>query len=225
MFSLLESLKYIVTFDAEIYGIILLSLMVSIIATLLASVIGTPLAIFMSVSDFRGKQLIKKLIYTFMAVPPVVMGLLVVLIISNQGPLGSLNLLFTPTAMVIAQMLLVLPIIVGNIINSTESSNKALIETCRTLGGSKKDVIKLIVLETRPYVFMAITLAFSRAISEVGAVMLVGGNIRGKTRVMTTFIALSNSMGDYSKSVAMAIVLLTIAFFVNTSIMKRGVKA
>lgn len=225
MFSLLESLKYIVTFDAEIYGIILLSLLVSIIATLLASVIGTPLAIFMSVSDFRGKQLIKKLIYTFMAVPPVVMGLLVVLIISNQGPLGSLNLLFTPTAMVIAQMLLVLPIIVGNIINSTESSNKALIETCRTLGGSKKDVIKLIVLETRPYVFMAITLAFSRAISEVGAVMLVGGNIRGKTRVMTTFIALSNSMGDYSKSVAMAIVLLTIAFFVNTSIMKRGVKA
>lgn len=225
MFSLLESLKYIVTFDAEIYGIILLSLMVSIIATLLASVIGTPLAIFMSVSDFRGKQLIKKLIYTFMAVPPVVMGLLVVLIISNQGPLGSLNLLFTPSAMVIAQMLLVLPIIVGNIINSTESSNKALIETCRTLGGSKKDVIKLIVLETRPYVFMAITLAFSRAISEVGAVMLVGGNIRGKTRVMTTFIALSNSMGDYSKSVAMAIVLLTIAFFVNTSIMKRGVKA
>ncbi len=224
MFNLLDSLKYIITFDAEIYGIILLSLIVSITATILASIIGTPFAIFMSVSEFKGKQVLKRIIYTSMAVPPVVMGLLVVLLIANRGPLGSLELLFTPTAMVIAQMLLVFPIIVGNIINSTESSNKALIETCKTLGGSKKDIIKLVVLETRPYVFMAITLAFSRAISEVGAVMLVGGNIRGKTRVMTTYISLSNSMGDYSRSVAMAIVLLFIAFLINTSLMKRGAR-
>ncbi len=219
-----DSLKYIITFDAEIYGIILLSLLVSITATILASIIGTPLAIFMSVSEFKGKQVLKKIIYTSMAVPPVVMGLLVVLLIANKGPLGSLGLLFTPTAMVLAQMLLVLPIIIGNIINSTESSNKSLIETCKTLGGSKRDVIKLVALETKPYVFMAITLAFSRAISEVGAVMLVGGNIRGKTRVMTTYISLSNSMGDYSKSVAMAIVLLFIAFWINSSLMKRGAR-
>jgi len=225
LFSIFESLKYIVTFDVEIYKVIILSLLVSMTATVLASIIGTPLAIFMSVTEFRFKNTVKKIIYTFMAVPPVVMGLFVVLIIANQGPLGSLGLLFTPTAMILAQMLLVLPIIIGNIINSTESTNKSLIETCKTLGGSKSDVIKLIILETRPYIFMAITLGFSKAISEVGAVMLVGGNIKGKTRVMTTFIAMSNSMGDYSRSVAMAIVLLLIAFFVNTTIMKRGAKA
>lgn len=223
VFNLFESLKYIVTFDAEMYGIILLSLFVSLTATLIASLIGTPFAIFMSVTNFRFKGAIKKFILTMMAVPPVVLGLFVVLLISNKGPIGSLELLFTPAAMIIAQTLLVMPIIVGNIVNSTESLNKSLIETCTTLGGSKRDVIRLIIKETWPYVMMAVTLGFSRAISEVGAVMLVGGNIRGKTRVMTTFIALSNSMGDYSRSVAMAIVLLVIAFFVNTSIMKRGV--
>lgn len=225
MFNIFESFEYILTFDAEIYRVILLSIIVSMSATLIASVIGTPLAIFMSVTDFRFKNAIKKFIFTMMAVPPVVMGLFVVLLIANRGPLGSWGILFTPMAMVLAQTLLVLPIIVGNIINSTESTNKTLIETCKTLGGSKSDIIKLIILETRPYIFMAITLGFSKAISEVGAVMLVGGNIKGKTRVMTTFIAMSNSMGDYSKSVAMAIILLFIAFLVNTTIMKRGAKA
>jgi len=223
--NFLEAIEYIISFDLEIYGVIALSLVVSLTATFIASIIGTPLAIFMSVTEFKLKKLIIKIIYTFMAVPPVVLGLFVVLAIANKGPLGSLNLLFTPMAMILAQTLLVLPIIIGNIINSTEASNKALVETCKTLGGSKKDTIKLIILETKPYILMAITLGFSKAISEVGAVMLVGGNIKGSTRVMTTFIAMSNSMGDYTKSVAMAIVLLFIAFLVNTSLLKyRGVK-
>lgn len=225
MVSFIEALKYIVSFDSEIYGVIALSLVVSLTATFFASLIGTPLAIFLSVTEFKFKKTIEKIIFTFMAVPPVVLGLFVVLIIANQGALGSLNLLFTPLAMVLAQTLLVLPIITGNIINSTEATNKTLMETCKTLGGSKKDMIKLIILETKPYIFMAITLGFSKAISEVGAVMLVGGNIKGSTRVMTTYIATSNSMGDYTKSVAMAIVLLAIAFIVNTSLLKfRGIR-
>ncbi len=212
--SLKKAIELIISFDAEIYEIIFLSLVISILATLTAALFGTFTGIYISISSFKGKQFIKRLIFTLMGIPPVVLGLIVLLLL--VGPFDSLELLFTRTAMYIAQTLLVLPIITGNIIISSEKTQKKILETATTLGAGKFDKIKLLVTETRAFIIMSITLGFSRAISEVGAVMLVGGNIKGETRVMTTFIAMSNSMGDYSLSIAVGIILLILAFIVHS---------
>ena len=125
--------------------------------------------------------------------------------------------------MYIAQTLLVLPIIIGNIIISSEKTQKKILETATTLGAKKIDKIKLLIIEIKPFIFMSVILGFSRAISEVGAVMLVGGNIKNDTRVMTTYIALNNSMGEYSVSIAMGIILLLLAFLIHTLVSRfRG---
>ena len=212
--SILKAIELLVSFNGEIYSIIFLSLLISILATITAAIIGTFFGILISISDFKFKRLTKKLVFTFMGIPPVVLGLVVLLILI--GPFDNLNLLFTKTAMYIAQTLLVLPIITGNIIITSEKTQKKVLETATTLGASKKDKIILLLSETKPFITMSVILGFSRAISEVGAVMLVGGNIRGDTRVMTTYIALNNSMGEYSMSIAMGIILLLIAFLLHT---------
>lgn len=211
--SVRKAIELIVTFNPEIYQIIFLSLFISVMATLTASFFGIISGIFISITSFKGKQFIKRLIFTFMGVPPVVLGLVVLLLLA--GPFDEYNLLFTRTAMYIAQTLLVLPIITGNIIISSEKTQKNVLDTATTLGANWFDKIKLLTKETRAFILMSITLGFSRAISEVGAVMLVGGNIKGETRVMTTFIAMSNSMGDYSLSIAVGIILLIMAFIVH----------
>ena len=179
--SVIEAFKLLISFDAEIYSIIFLSLAISILATLTASIIGTFLGILISISDFRFKRFTKKLIFTFMGIPPVVLGLVVLLLLT--GPFDNLNLLFTKTAMYIAQTLLVLPIIIGNIIITSEKTQKKVLETATTLGASKIDKIYLLIIETKPFIYMSIILGFSRALSEVGAVMLVGGNKIGRAHV------------------------------------------
>jgi tungstate transport system permease protein len=219
--GVLEAFKLLFSFDKEIYQIIGLSLFVSILSTIIAGILGTISGIFLSTVSFKGKKLIKKLIFTFMGIPPVVLGLIVLLILI--GPLDSLNLIFTVQAMIIAQTLLVFPIIVGNIIIMSEKTQRAVLETATTLGATKRHKIKLLLTETKTYIYMSIILGFSRAISEVGAVMLVGGNIRFKTRVMTSYIALNNSMGEYAISIAMGIILLLIAFIIHSILSKyRG---
>ena len=126
-------------------------------------------------------------------------------------------------AMYIAQTFLVLPIIIGNIIISSEKTQKTILETATTLGAGRRDKIVLLIKEIQPFILMSIILGFSRALSEVGAVMLVGGNIKNDTRVMTTYIALNNSMGEYSVSIAMGMILLLIAFILHTSLARfRG---
>lgn len=214
-FSLLFSL------DREIYAIIFLSLVISLLATITAGFLGIISGILISISTFRGKRFIKKSIFTLMGVPPVVLGLLVLLILA--GPFSNLNLLFTRTAMYIAQTLLVFPIITGNIIISSEKTQQKILETATTLGASKKDKLILLLHETKPFILLSLILGFSRAISEVGAVMLVGGNIRGETRVMTTYIALNTSMGNYAASIAMGIILLFLAFLIHSLVSRfRG---
>ena len=212
--SIIEAFRLLFTFDGEIYQIIFLSLFISFLATMTAALIGTGLGIYISIHQFRGKRFIKKLVFTMMGIPPVVLGLLVLLFIA--GPLDGLNLLFTRSAMYIAQTLLVLPIIIGNILITSEKTQQEVVETATTLGAKSKDKIILLIRETKPFILISIILGFSRAISEVGAVMLVGGNIKGDTRVMTTYIALTNSMGDYSKSIAMGFILLLIAFLIHS---------
>lgn len=212
--SIVEAFELIFSFNQEIYQIIFLSLVLSLLSTLTASVFGIFFGILISVTDFKLKRLIKKLTFTFMGVPPVVLGLFVLLMII--GPLDNNGLLFTVKAMFIAQTLLVFPIITGNIIISSEKTQKEILETATTLGAKRLDKVKLLLKEANTFILMSMILGFSRAISEVGAVMLVGGNIKGETRTMTTFIALNNSMGEFETSIAMGIILLVIAFLVHT---------
>lgn len=219
--STIKAFELLISLDPEIYSIIFLSLAISILATLTASFFGTILGIYISITDFKLKRFTKKIVFTLMGIPPVVLGLIVLLLLT--GPFDGLNLLFTKMAMYIAQTLLVLPIIVGNIIISSEKTQKKVLETATTLGAGRRDKIVLLVKEIQPFIMMSIILGFSRALSEVGAVMLVGGNIKNDTRVMTTYIALSNSMGDYSMSIAMGLILLLIAFIIHSLLAKfRG---
>ena len=212
--STLKAIELLFSFDKEIYSIIFLSLTISILATITASFFGTIIGILISITNFKLKRFTKKVIFTFMGIPPVVLGLIVLLLIT--GPFDGMNLLFTKSAMFIAQTLLVFPIIVGNIIISSEKTQKRILETASTLGASKFDKIVLLIKEIKPFIMMSVILGFSRALSEVGAVMLVGGNIKNDTRVMTTYIALNNSMGEYSVSIAMGMILLLIAFILHT---------
>ncbi|MCT4660263.1 MAG: ABC transporter permease [Tissierellales bacterium] len=210
-----EAISLLSSLDAEIYGIVGLSIFVSFVSTMIASCIGLGLGIVMGLYDFVTKRFWVRFTYAFMASPPVVVGLFVALIISRRGPLGSLELMFTPVAMIAAQTLLVTPIITGLVYNATQKYGHQIYEICTVLGGSKKDCFFLVIRELRSTFAVAITTGFGRAISEVGAVMIVGGNIKDHTRVMTTFIAMNNSMGNYSKSIAMGLVLIIIAIITN----------
>jgi tungstate transport system permease protein len=211
-----EAINLLISFDQEICSIILLSIWVSFLATFLAALIGVPLGFFLGYKDFRFKGTVARIIYTLMGLPPVVVGLIVAIILSRKGPLGSLGLIFTPTAMIIAQIMLVTPIITGIIFNNSKERSPQIREICLTLGGKRWDLFWLFIKEMRHYILIALVSGFGRAISEVGAVMIVGGNIKGHTRVMTTFITMNNNMGNYATSIAMALVLLTISFICNS---------
>ncbi len=215
-----EAFQLLFSLDREIYSIILLSMSVSGIATIIGTLIGAPIGIYSSMKEFKFKRVYGKLLNTCMGIPPVVLGLIVSVIFSRRGPLGVLEILYTPTAMIIAQALLVTPIITGIIFNNTKKAGKRISRLCLTLGGNKYHTLFLLIRETKIDMFIAIVTGFGRAISEVGAVMLVGGNIKGHTRVMTTYISMNNAMGDYSASIAMGIVLLAISFIINSFLYK-----
>ena len=211
-----DAISLIMSFDMEIMGIVWLSLVVSVSSVIIASVLGIPYGIFLGLPKFPGRKVLVNINYAFMGLPPVVIGLFVFILLSKKGPLGSLGILFTPLAMIIAQVILVFPIVSGLVYAVVKNNGREIVDTCRTLGGSWKDVGLSLIWELRKTLMISITTGFGRAISEVGAVMIVGGNIKNSTRVMTTFIALNNSMGDYSKSIAMGLTLLAISVVVSS---------
>jgi len=211
-----EAFRLIFSFDPEIIQIVLLSLYVSFSSTLYATLIGVPLGILLGINDFKGKRTVSRLLYTFMSFPPVIIGLFTALFLARSGPFGELQLMYTPTAMIIAQTILVTPVITGIIFNQAGTSGYEVVQTGKTLGAQKWNILILLILELKSVIMIALVTGFGRAISEVGAVMIVGGNIRGFTRVMTTFIAMNNNMGQYSVSIAMGIILMTISFITNS---------
>lgn len=213
--AVIEALKLLFSFNTEVYSVILLSLGVSLLSTIIASILGVILALLLVLYNGLFRKTIIRIIHTFMGLPPVVVGLFVLIILSRKGPLGELGLLFSVPAMIIAQSLLVLPIIMGIVFDNVNKDKQAIVETVKSLSGNKFDMIKMLIIESKVAISIAIVTGFGRAISEVGAVMLVGGNISGKTRVMTTFIALNSSMGEYSLAIAMGIILLLISFIIN----------
>lgn len=204
----------------EVSKIVLLSLYVTFSATILATTIGILSSTAIYLKKFRLKNYLITLINALMSTPPVIMGLVVFLMLSKQGPLGSLKLLFTPTAMIIAQILLLIPISMSLTLDILNKFGEDILTTCKILQIDKKNTIKIFLKEISYHLVTVLVATFSRGISEVGAVMLVGGNIRGTTRVMTTYIALSTSMGDFDESLMIAAILLTISI-VTTVLIKR----
>ena len=217
-----EAFKLLISMDMEIYEIIGLSLFVSTLATIIASIVFVPIGVYLGIKEFKYKRMVSRIIYTSMSTPTVIIGLVVALILSRRGPFGSLKLLYTPKAMIIAQTLLVIPLILGLTYSIAQSRGPAIRAVCFTLGGKTWDMIILIIRELKIDIIVNIVTAFSRAISEVGAVMIVGGNIKGHTRVMTTTISMMNSMGDYPMAIALGIILLGISFIIHSLIYSYG---
>jgi len=213
-----EEIRLLTGFDSEVYRIIALSLLVSTSATVVASLIFVPLGVYLGIKPFRGKRIFSRTVYTFMSIPSVIVGLVVALLLARRGPFGYLRLLYTPAAMIIAQTILVIPLILGLTYNLSKNRGTPLEKVSRTLGGNRLDSVILIIRELKIDILVNVATAFSRAISEVGAVMIVGGNIKGQTRVMTTAISMMNSMGDYPMAIALGIILLVVSFGIHSLI-------
>ena len=213
--GLTKAVELIVTLDPEVLEMAGRSLRISVTSALLASIICLPLASLIHFNNFPGKRVLVNLIQTFYSIPTVAVGLFVFVLFSRSGPLGGLGLLFTPTVMILGQMILITPILLGLTISALSGVDKAIIDTARSLGASGFQTTVLVLKETRFAVVAAIIMGFGRAISEVGIALMVGGNIRGFTRVITTAISLETSKGDLELSIALGIILIFIALVVN----------
>jgi tungstate transport system permease protein len=212
------ALKLIITLDAEVTHCTLVSLQVSSIAILLASLVGLPCSFLIGMYDFRGKKTLITLVNTLMAIPTVVIGLFVFSFISRQGPLGVLGLLFTPAAMVVGQFLLATPIIIALSFAAIQGIDPRIRVTALTLGARSHQVIVTLLLEARYAIIAAVIAGFGRVIGEVGSAMMLGGNIRGYTRTISTAIALETSKGEFSLGLALGMILLTVALSVNIAL-------
>ncbi len=213
--GLTKAIELIVSLDPEVMEIAARSLRISVTSALLASLVCVPLASLIHFHHFRGKRILINLIQTFFSIPTVAIGLFVFVLFSRAGPLGGLNLLFTPTVMVLGQMILITPILLGLTISAVSGVDKAILDTARSLGASGFQTAIVVLREARFAVMAAIIMGFGRAISEVGIALMVGGNIRGFTRVITTAISLETSKGDLELSIALGIILISIALIIN----------
>jgi tungstate transport system permease protein len=209
-----QAINLIVTLNPEVIQIAALSLYISLTSTVIASCIAIPAGGFIHFYDFRGKKVIIALIQTLYSLPTVVVGLLIYLMISRSGPLGFFGLLFTPEGMILGQTVLIIPIMVGLVIAALSGVGRDIHDTLVSLGATGFQSIIQIVKEARLAILSAVILGFGRAISEVGVAMMIGGNIRGETRVLTTAIALQTGLGDFGFSLALGIILLSIALVV-----------
>jgi len=214
----LKAIELIVTLNPEVLEITARTLVISISSTIIASLMCLPLGSLIHFNNFRGKRTLINLIQTFYSVPTVAVGLIVFLLFSRSGPLGFMELLFTPQVMVIGQVILISPVILGLVIAALSGVDKAAYETAIAIGASQFQATTIVIREARYAIYSALILGFGRAISEVGLALMVGGNIRGYTRVMTTAISLETSKGDIVLSVALGIILISIALIINFSL-------
>ena len=214
----ITAIELIVSLDAEVVEIAGRSLQISLTSSILASLICIPLAGIIHLHHFPGKRVAITIIQALFSAPTVVIGLFVFVIFSRAGPLGGLNLIFTPTVMVIGQAILITPILLGLTISALSGVDKAIIDTARSLGASGFQTAFVILKEARYPVLAAVIMAFGRAISEVGLAIMVGGNIKGFTRVITTAISLETSKGELELAIALGIILLSVALIINIAL-------
>jgi tungstate transport system permease protein len=210
-----QALWLILGVDSEVLGITLLSLQISGVATLLSLLLGMPLGIGIALSRFPGRSLVVSLINTGMGLPPVVVGLFVSIFLWRSGPLGFLELLYSPTAMIIAQLIIAFPIVAGLTMAAFQTLNPNLSLQLLGIGASKPQLLWLLCKEARLPLLAAVMAGFGGVISEVGASMMVGGNIRGQTRVLTTATVLETGKGNFEIAIALSLILLILTFAVN----------
>jgi len=224
--AFLTAVDLIITLDPAVMEIAGRSIMISSSATICASFIGIPLGAVITFGTFPGRGTLINLIQTLYALPTVLVGLLVFILFSNAGPLGFLDLLFTAPLMVVGETMLILPIITGLTISALSGLPRVVSDSIRSLGATKLQFLWTAIHEVRFALIAGVIMGFGRAISEVGAAIMIGGNIRGYTRVLTTAISLETSMGNIEFSMALGIILLLIALVVNlgmTIFQQRGV--
>ena len=213
--GLKEAVVLIFTVDSEVMRIVFLSLGVSGSAILISCLIGIPLGIYLAYRRFFSRRLAIALMYTGMGFPPVVIGLLVFLMLSRSGPLGWMGWIFTPKAMVLAQVIIATPIIASFTLIAVMAVSRNLLRQARSLGATNFQVVMVVLHEARMGILLAVLAGFGRIISEVGAVMIVGGNLKGSTQVLTTATVQFTRMGLFDQAIAMGLILLTITFLTS----------
>jgi ABC-type tungstate transport system substrate-binding protein len=215
---LADGVEYLIDFGPDLRGIVILTLLVTLSATAIGAVIGIPVGVWLGQARFRGRWLMVMIVNIGMGFPPVLAGLFVLLLLWGDGPLGALDLLFTPTAMVIVQSVLVLPIVIGVSVGAVSGIAPAATEQLRALYLPFFGRLRILVREARVGVLAAVAAAFGRVIAEVGAVLIVGGNIAGETRVLTTAIVQETRQARFGAAIALGIVLLVVSAVVNGGI-------
>ena len=224
--AVVDALRLIVALDPDVAVASWASLRFAGLATVLASLIGIPTGVLLATTRFPGRRLLVMLFNTLLAVPTVVVGLFVYGIVCRQGPLGPAGLLFTPWAVILGQAVLVFPLVVALVRGAVVAVDPVYADTARTLGAGPLRTMAVVLREARAGIAVASVTAFGRAIGEVGVAMMLGGNIAGYTRTITTVIALETSKGDFALAVALGLVLLLIALAVNLAVqLVRGAEA
>ena len=212
---------------ADVFEITLLSLQVSSIATLISLLIGLPFGTWLALGNFRGRSILLSIVNTGMALPPGVVGLVVAITLWRSGPLGDLHLVYTPVAIIIAQTIISVPVVIGLTAAALAALDPRLQQQLLGLGASRPQMIWRLWIEARLPLLAALMAGFGSVISEVGASMMVGGNIKGQTRVLTTAIVLETSKGEFGKALALSALLLTLTYLINlalTLIQQKGYK-
>jgi tungstate transport system permease protein len=213
--SFAAAIDLITSFDQALYEVVFNSVSISLIAAVIAGALAIPAGITMALNQFIGKRLIQHILNTLMAMPTVLIGLLLYGLLSRLGPLGHLELLYTPTAIIMAEAILIFPIMMNLAIAAVTAADPRLVPTLKSLGAKSTTLTIQVAKQTRFIMLAAIITGFGRAIGEVGAAMMVGGNIEGYTRTMTTAIALETSKGEFETGLALGLLLLAIAFLIN----------
>ncbi|NWJ40745.1 MAG: ABC transporter permease [Geothrix sp.] len=223
--GLRKALELLLTLDPEVLRITWLSLQVSGVATLISLVLGLTVAVAVALNEFPGKRLVIALLNTGMGLPPVVVGLFVTVLLWRNGPLGSLGILYTPSAMILAQAVIASPIIAGISLAALQHLPPGLRLQILALGASRPQMVWLLLKEARLPLLAAVMAGFGGVISEVGASIMVGGNIKGQTRVLTTATVMETGKGNFDVAIALSLILLVLAFSVNallTHLQQRG---
>jgi tungstate transport system permease protein len=218
--GLIEALQLILDRNSALFQVIVLSLEVSGVGLCFSALVGIPVGAWLGLKHFRGRWLVMALIYTGMGFPPVVVGLFVYLLLSRSGPLGPLDWLFTPRAMVVAQTIISFPLVAGFTMAAVMGVDPNLRQQVQSLGADELQTTFAILSEARIGVVVSVIAGFGSIISEVGAVMLVGGNIEGKTRVLTTAIVLETRKGNFEMAIALGIILLGLSFLANLAMLR-----
>lgn len=215
MNGLIRAAEMIAAGDPEIYEVTWRTLRISLTAILISTFIGIPLGILLGLTKFPGRKLLLVFINIGMGLPPVVAGLWITILLWRSGPLGHLSLLYTPTAIVMAQVLVSLPILIGLTSSAFQQIDEKMLMQIKALGATRLQSLKILLIETRVALLAAIIAGFGRVIAEVGAAMMVGGNIKGDTRILTTSIVMEVSKGNFDIAFALSFIIMTIAFIIT----------